>query len=235
MGAVTSPFRGWSSPAPLSYPANGEEVFPSGGRAHGHVPLRVGEGCAFHPHPGSLSPGEIVGAQHAVPLRRTTGVQRAGGARSPSRPYPLPGSGVSPDTLISSPKTGGQRVEKSLETVSAVSFISARFTNWIPAPRFHEDNLRGNDPPEADRGFGGVPQPRAGVIARSEATKQSRGGVMRSDERVDCRAFSSLGLENGSQRQVGGCAGAEGVEYRLPTQPPSRYMWRIPCQTRIVR
>jgi hypothetical protein len=34
--------------------------------------------------------------------------------------------------------------------------------NWIPAPRFHEDRLRGNDkgecPPEADREFEGVPQ-----------------------------------------------------------------------------
>jgi hypothetical protein len=30
--------------------------------------------------------------------------------------------------------------------------------DWIPAPRFHEDKFRGNDPPEADRGFGGVPQ-----------------------------------------------------------------------------
>ena len=41
--------------------------------------------------------------------------------------------------------------------------------------------------------------PSIGVIARSEATKQSRGGMMSSDECVDCRAFSSLSLENGSQ------------------------------------
>jgi hypothetical protein len=30
--------------------------------------------------------------------------------------------------------------------------------DWIPAPRFHEDKLRGNDPPEADRESEGVPQ-----------------------------------------------------------------------------
>ena len=27
-------------------------------------------------------------------------------------------------------------------------------SRWIPAPRLHEDKLRGNDPPEADRGLG---------------------------------------------------------------------------------
>ena len=29
---------------------------------------------------------------------------------------------------------------------------------WIPAPRFHEDKLRGNDPPEADRRSGVSPR-----------------------------------------------------------------------------
>jgi hypothetical protein len=29
---------------------------------------------------------------------------------------------------------------------------------WIPAPRLHEDKLRENDPPEADRESEGVPQ-----------------------------------------------------------------------------
>ena len=38
-----------------------------------------------------------------------------------------------------------------------------------------------------------------GLKERSEATKQSRGGVMWSDKRVDCRASSSLGFDNGSQ------------------------------------
>ena len=36
-------------------------------------------------------------------------------------------------------------------------------SRWIPAPRFHEDKLRGNDrrecPPEADRESEGVPRP----------------------------------------------------------------------------
>ena len=32
---------------------------------------------------------------------------------------------------------------------------------WIPAPRFHEDKLRGNDPPEADRGLGCPPDSTA--------------------------------------------------------------------------
>ena len=49
------------------------------------------------------------------------------------------------------------------------------------------------------RGLGVSLRFHAVVIARSEATKQSQGGVTYSDERVDCRAFSSLGLENGSQ------------------------------------
>ena len=41
--------------------------------------------------------------------------------------------------------------------------------------------------------------PHTSVIARSAATKQSRGGMMRQRESVDCRAFSFLGSENGSQ------------------------------------
>ena len=32
--------------------------------------------------------------------------------------------------------------------------VALRRPKWIPAPRFHEDKLRGNDPPEADRGLG---------------------------------------------------------------------------------
>ena len=35
--------------------------------------------------------------------------------------------------------------------------------DWIPAPRFHEDKLRGNDPPEADREFEGVRQNPLGI------------------------------------------------------------------------
>ena len=46
---------------------------------------------------------------------------------------------------------GIQGVERGLHN-------SLRLLPWIPAPRLHEDKLRGNDPPEADRGFGGVPQ-----------------------------------------------------------------------------
>jgi hypothetical protein len=53
---------------------------------------------------------------------------------------------------------------------------------WIPAPRFHKDKLRGNDegecPPEADRGFGGVPQfpnlpPRMGARGLKASRAQS--------------------------------------------------------------
>ena len=37
-------------------------------------------------------------------------------------------------SVFYSPKTGGQRVEKSLETVSAVSFLSTLFTTGFPLP-----------------------------------------------------------------------------------------------------
>ena len=72
---------------------------------------------------------------------------------------------------------GTQGVERGLHN-------SLRLLPWIPAPRVHEDMLRENDMRRVFararpcRGLGGVPQLRAGVIARSEATKQSRGGVM---------------------------------------------------------
>jgi hypothetical protein len=44
-----------------------------------------------------------------------------------------------------------------------------------------------------------VLRPTPSVIARSEATKQSQGGWEASGATGDCRAFSSRGLENGSQ------------------------------------
>ena len=68
--------------------------------------------------------------------------------------------------------------------------------------RILDSRLRGNDR-EGVRlrrtGVWGVPRFCTGVIARSEATKQSQGGGMRPDEHVDCRAFSLPGSENGSQ------------------------------------
>jgi hypothetical protein len=73
---------------------------------------------------------------------------------------------------------------------------------WIPAPRLRGDKLRENDRRECrDVSLPGVwGWSRApGVIARSEATKQSQGGRVAQDKDVDCRAFSSLGSENGSQ------------------------------------
>ena len=146
-----------------------------------------------------------------------------------------------PRSLFSSPKNGGSRGLKASPEAMLVKPCGIgggehrRSYDWIPAPRLHEDKLRGNDnnmrtqaqkpvfagshrfggesvtrpganPRRVCRGalplcreYEGVRRPCAVVIARSEATKQSRGGVMWSDERVDCRAFSSLGLENGSQ------------------------------------
>ena len=65
-----------------------------------------------------------------------------------------------------------------------------------------DSRLRGNDRGGVRlrrTGVWGVPRFCTGVIARSEATKQSQGGGMRSDEHVDCRAFSLPGSENGSQ------------------------------------
>jgi len=44
-----------------------------------------------------------------------------------------------------------------------------------------------------------VLRPAPSVIAKSKATKQSQGGWEASGATGDCRAFSSRGLENGSQ------------------------------------
>jgi hypothetical protein len=68
---------------------------------------------------------------------------------------PAGGLGVSPKSLFSlPPRMGDQRgLKASMETVARRAWA-----RWIPAPRFHEDKLRGNDgercPPEADRGLG---------------------------------------------------------------------------------
>ena len=53
---------------------------------------------------------------------------------------------------------------------------------WIPAPRFHEDKLRGNDkerrgPPQADRGFGGVDALEASFASLVVAIGACRGAV----------------------------------------------------------
>ena len=61
----------------------------------------------------------------------------------------LPGSGVCPGSLFAPQEWGIMGVESESR---GTGFPLPRIRE--DRPRFHEDKLRGNDPPEADRGFG---------------------------------------------------------------------------------
>jgi len=134
--------------------------------------------------------------------------------------------GVPPNSLSSTPKSGGRGLKMSSYRV--VGFASA-----LPTLHLHLDSrFRGNDRRSAGgiscRGFGGVPIASLPVIARSGATKQSRGGGKQPEEREIAAPSRGSARRMARNDRFGVCRGAKplcrgfgGVPQNPPSSPKS--------------